>query len=79
MAAAPRAAADTSDRVPRRLDQDLWVIDRPLRVYGLQIGCRMTVVRLTDGSLFLHSLLVVPYRGLVHLPLGLLREGQNHE
>ncbi len=55
MAAAHRAAADSSDRMPRQLDEDLWVIDRPLRVCGLQIGCRMTVVRLADGSLFLHS------------------------
>ena len=53
MAAAPEPPA--VECVPRPLDANLWVIDRPLRVYGLQIGCRMSVVRLADGSLFLHS------------------------
>jgi hypothetical protein len=28
---------------------------RPLRFFGLQVGTRMTVVRLVDGSLFVHS------------------------
>lgn len=39
----------------RALADDLFVCERPLRVAGLQIGTRMTVVRLSDGSLFLHS------------------------
>jgi len=39
----------------RQLDEDLWVFDRPFSVFGLKIGTRMTVVRLGDGSLFLHS------------------------
>jgi hypothetical protein len=41
--------------VARQLDENLWVFDRPLRMLGLQIGTRMTAVRLPDGSLFLHS------------------------
>jgi hypothetical protein len=39
----------------RELDDDLWVFERPLVILGLRIGTRMTVVRLRDGSLFLHS------------------------
>ena len=39
----------------RQLDENLWVFDRPLRMLGLQLGTRMTAVRLPDGSLFLHS------------------------
>jgi hypothetical protein len=33
----------------------LWEIDSTLRVFGLAIGHRMTVARLPDGSLWLHS------------------------
>lgn len=39
----------------RQLAEDLWVVERPLRFYGLALGTRMSVVRLRDGSLFLHS------------------------
>jgi hypothetical protein len=39
----------------RPLDENLWVLERPLRVFGLQIGARMTVIRLANGDLFLHS------------------------
>jgi len=39
----------------RELDEDLWVFERPLGILGWRIGTRMTVVRLADGSLFLHS------------------------
>lgn len=39
----------------RLLDDDLWVCDRSFRVAGMEIGTRMTVVRLDDGGLFLHS------------------------
>jgi hypothetical protein len=36
---------------------DLWVADRPFRLPMMlgDIGCRMTIVRLADGGLFLHS------------------------
>ena len=37
------------------LDKDIWVADRPQRFYGLEVGTRMTVIRLADGSLLLHS------------------------
>lgn len=33
----------------------LWVEARPLRFFGVETGTRMTVVRLTDGGLFVHS------------------------
>ena len=39
----------------RELAPDLWVTERPLSFGGVEFGCRMTVIRLADGSLFLHS------------------------
>lgn len=39
----------------RELDDGLFVAERPLRFLGLEIGTRMTVVRLDGGSLFVHS------------------------
>jgi len=38
-----------------RLDDDLWVATRPLKLIVGDVGCRMTVIRLPDGGLFLHS------------------------
>jgi hypothetical protein len=34
---------------------DLWVATRPLPMWIGDIGCRMTVIRLSNGSLWLHS------------------------
>ncbi|NOT56745.1 MAG: DUF4336 domain-containing protein [Deltaproteobacteria bacterium] len=34
---------------------NIWVMDFPLRVGGLQLGTRMTVVQLASGGLWLHS------------------------
>src|SRR5512139_2579154 len=39
----------------RQLAEDIWVAERPQRFYGLEVGTRMTVIRLADGSLLLHS------------------------
>jgi hypothetical protein len=39
----------------QQLDDDLWVVERRQRFYGLEVGCRMTVMRLDGGRLFLHS------------------------
>lgn len=39
----------------RRLADDVWVAERPQSFYGLPVGARMTVIRLDDGSLLLHS------------------------
>jgi len=37
------------------LADDVWSVTRPLRFYGVEVGTRMTVVRLADGGLFVHS------------------------
>ena len=37
------------------LAENLWVATRPLRLPVGDIGTRMTVIRLADGGLFLHS------------------------
>lgn len=39
----------------RAIDSELWVAESPLRFLGLEIGARMTIVRLPDGALFIHS------------------------
>jgi hypothetical protein len=39
----------------QQLHTDLWVTDSPLRFLGLEVGARMTVVRLPDSKLLLHS------------------------
>lgn len=39
----------------QQIGQDLWVADAPLRFLGLEVGARMTIVRLDGGRLFLHS------------------------
>jgi len=39
----------------RQLDDDLWVYDHPLKLSGAEFGTRTTVVRLSDGGLFVHS------------------------
>jgi hypothetical protein len=41
--------------VLRALADDLWVADQPLRFAGLEVGTRMTVIRLPGGGLLLHS------------------------
>jgi hypothetical protein len=43
----------------RALAPDIWVAERPQRFYGLEVGTRMTVMRLADGSLLLHSPVVL--------------------
>ena len=41
----------------RKLDENLWVIDHEFAMSGgIQIGTRTTVIRLSDGSLFVHAL-----------------------
>ncbi len=39
----------------QQLHSDLWVADSPVRFVGLEIGARMTVVRLPGPKLLLHS------------------------
>ena len=38
-----------------RLVDDIWVATRHARFLGVETGTRMTVVRLSDGGLFIHS------------------------
>ncbi len=38
-----------------QLAENLWVVDRPQAFYGLQVGSRMTVIRLPGDRLLLHS------------------------
>jgi len=47
--------AYNEDEMLRQLAQDLRVTERPQRAFGIEIGTRMTVVRLADGTLFVHS------------------------
>jgi hypothetical protein len=39
----------------RELDRNIWIAERRQRFYGLEVGTRMTVMRLAEGSLLLHS------------------------
>lgn len=39
----------------RSLANGLWVAERPQTFYGLPVGTRMTVIRLSGGRLLLHS------------------------
>ena len=39
----------------RQLDDGIWVADAPMHFCGVAVGTRMTVVRLSDGKLWLHS------------------------
>ena len=38
-----------------QLAPDVWVASRPLRIFVGDVGARMTVLRLPDGVLMLHS------------------------
>lgn len=39
----------------RAISEGLWVAEHPLKAMGMELGRRMTVVRLVDGGLWLHS------------------------
>lgn len=39
----------------RQLDRHLWVVERRQRFFGLEVGCRMTVIRIAGDHLLLHS------------------------
>ena len=38
-----------------QLHSDIWIADAPLRFLGLEVGARMTVIRLPSEALLLHS------------------------
>jgi hypothetical protein len=46
---------DRSPHLVPFVDGAIWTCFRPLRFFGVDMGTRMTVVRLADGSLFVHS------------------------
>jgi len=39
----------------RQLAPNIWIAERRQSFYGLEVGTRMTVIRLADGRLLLHS------------------------
>ena len=39
----------------REIADSLWVAEQPLRFAGIEVGARMTIVRLEDSSLAIHS------------------------
>ncbi len=48
------------------LDDGLWTGERPFRLGGLlELGNRMTILRLRDGSLLVHSPSDFPWNGIV--------------
>ncbi len=44
-----------ADTALRELDRNLWAIDQPLRVGGLELGARTCVIRLADGGVVVHA------------------------
>lgn len=38
-----------------RVTDEIWTVQRSLRFWGLETGARMTVVRMKDNALFVHS------------------------
>jgi hypothetical protein len=45
----------TSSGFLERIDDRLWISEDPLRIFGISLGRRMTVIGLPDGGLFVHS------------------------
>ena len=39
----------------RQIDRHLWVAEQPLKFFGLEVGTRMTVIKLSDDSIVLIS------------------------
>jgi Domain of unknown function (DUF4336) len=39
----------------REIDHDIWVTEQPLRYFGLNVGTRMTIIRLSQGELVVIS------------------------
>jgi len=37
------------------LGENIWEIQHPLRILGVEFGHRMTVVKLSSGELWVHS------------------------
>ena len=39
--------------------EGLWTVSAPHTFFGLHLGTRMTVIRLPDGALWLHSVVAI--------------------
>ena len=46
---------DTNENELQKWSDGIWIAEAPLRFFGISFGTRMTVVRLDDGSLLIHS------------------------
>ena len=49
------AFPDPTPVTTRAIADHLWVAEHPMKAMGMELGRRMTVVRLMDGRLWLHS------------------------
>ena len=59
--------------LPKQVAGKLWIVDSgPMNVYGMPMPIRMTVIRLANGDLLLHS----PTRHTPELQAALEREGR---
>ncbi len=45
----------------KKIHDNLWVVERPLRLLGVNLGARMTVIKLDAGGLILHSPVAYEY------------------
>jgi hypothetical protein len=50
-----------------KIATDLWIATSRMRYYGLQIGTRMSIIRLSNGGLWLHSPVALSQELLVRL------------
>jgi hypothetical protein len=50
-----RIARSPREHPMERVADGVWVADAPFSFFGVRLGTRMTVVRLRDGGLFVHS------------------------
>lgn len=58
----------------RRWCEGIWIGEAPLRFYGLPLGTRITIVRLPDGGLWIHSPVeITPALGAEIRSLGTVR------
>ncbi|MEL6929182.1 MAG: DUF4336 domain-containing protein, partial [Cyanobacteria bacterium J06600_6] len=51
----------------RQVDANIWVAEQPLKFLGLEVGTRMTVIKLDDDSLVLISPIAIDPKLKQHL------------
>jgi hypothetical protein len=37
----------------KKIAQNIWVKEQPLKYWGLEVGTRMTIIRLSNGELII--------------------------